>query len=791
VDLAMTAAPPRDIERPRLATLAIYGTGIGLSAFLLFSVEPLVGRLALPVFGGVPAAWATVLAFFQGILLLGYLYSHVSVTRLGVRRGAVVHVGVAVAAFALLLAAPADWAPLRDASIPPGLNLLAILAVTVGPAAFLLTATTPLLSAWYAAVRDAETPGAVDPYWLYALSNGASLAALLAYPLVVEPALGLTAQRSLWAAALGLFVAIVAAAALRVFVVARPPGGPPVAAGPAETPVGAIGAQVDRIDGRRRLRWFVLAAIPTGLLMAVTTFIATDLVSAPLLWVGPLAIYLASFVVAFSGRGGTLVRWATICAPAAATLLWVPLGSSGIWPLVPLVAVELGGYAVVATALHGRLAADRPAARHLTEFYLVLALAGVIAGCFVAFVAPAVFPDVWEYPLLVGSAVAAFVLTMPPALRAARRGQTRDEPHRGSRRRALDFSPFVAGLRGRLGPYLVVAVLLSLSLVGQGPLAFQAGTRWLLVGGLLLLLGGVPRFFALSTAVVLVLAVLVLPPTPLFRDRSYFGVTIVLQSPDGERMEILNGTTLHGVQFLDDARRARPATYYVEEGPIGDVFRRLRAQAAPATGAGRSVGIVGLGAGGLAAYGRAGDRWTYFEIDPVVVRVAEDPAYFTYLRDAPARPEVVVGDGRLELERVADGAHDLLVLDAFSSDAIPVHLLTVEALRDALRTVAPGGLLAVHVSNRYYDLAPAVAAAARDLGLAALRSVYAPTPAGEEMGAIGSIWMVLARDPGLLVPLADAGWGSVPVDGIAAITDDRPDILRFLFLWDEIAGSDW
>ena len=212
----MTAAPPRDIERPRLATLAIYGTGIGLSAFLLFSVEPLVGRLALPVFGGVPAAWATVLAFFQGILLLGYLYSHVSVTRLGVRRGAVVHVGVAVAAFALLLAAPADWAPLRDASIPPGLNLLAILAVTVGPAAFLLTATTPLLSAWYAAVRDAETPGAVDPYWLYALSNGASLAALLAYPLLFEPALGLTAQRALWTAGIAAFIAIVAAAAVRV-----------------------------------------------------------------------------------------------------------------------------------------------------------------------------------------------------------------------------------------------------------------------------------------------------------------------------------------------------------------------------------------------------------------------------------------------------------------------------------------------------------------------------------------------------------------------------------------------
>ena len=285
--------------------------------------------------------------------------------------------------------------------------------------------------------------------------------------------------------------------------------------------------------------------------------------SAPLLWIGPLALYLASFVVAFSGRGGSLVRWATVAAPAAATLLWVPLGSAGIWPLVPLVTVELVGFGVVATALHGRLAADRPGTRHLTEFYLVLAAAGVLAGGFVALVAPAIFPDVWEYPLLVGSAVTALALTVRAAgaVRTATTGPTL--------RRALSFGPFVAGLRGRLGPYLVVAAVLLVSLVDSGPVAVQAGGRWILVGGLVLLLGGVPRFFALATAFVLVLAVLVLPPSPLFRDRSFFGVTLVLLSPDGERREILNGTTLHGVQYLDAARRSRPATYHVEDGPVG------------------------------------------------------------------------------------------------------------------------------------------------------------------------------------------------------------------------------
>jgi hypothetical protein len=762
----MTAARARAFERPRLATLAIFGTGIGLSAFLLFAVEPLVGRLALPVFGGVPSAWATVLAFFQGILLLGYLYGHVSVTRLGLRRGALVHVGVAAAAFTLLLAAPGDWRALRDDAIPPGLDLLVILAVTVGPAAFLLTATTPLLSAWYAAVRDAETPGAVDPYWLYALSNGASLAALLAYPFLIEPALGLAAQRTAWIAGIGVFVALVGAAAWRVRRTVTAPDG--AGSGAAQ----ATSTAEPAISSRRRLRWFVLAAIPTGLLTAVTTFIATDLVSAPLLWVGPLAIYLASFVVAFSGRGGTLVRWATIGAPAAATLLWVPLSSSGIWPIVPLVVVELGGFAVVATALHGRLAADRPGTGRLTEFYLVLAAAGVAAGGFVALVAPVIFPDVWEYPLLVGSAVAALALTAPASARIARDAATR---------RGLHLGPFTAGLAGRLGPYLVVGAFLALALVPQGPLALEAGLRWLLVGALVLLVGGVPRFFALATAVVLVLAVIVLPPGPLFRDRSFFGVTVVLPSPDGTRLEILNGTTLHGVQYRDPARRMLPSTYYVEAGPVGDVFRLLRRLPAP-PGAGRTVGIVGLGAGGLAAYARSGERWTFFEIDPVVARVARDPAFFTYLSAAAARPDVVIGDGRLELARVADGTHDLLVLDAFSSDSIPVHLLTVEALRDAMRTVAPGGLLAVHVSNRYYDLAPAVAAAARDLGLASLARFYTPAAAERELGAVPSIWVVLARDPALLASLADAGWEPVASAGIAPISDDRPDILRFLFL---------
>jgi hypothetical protein len=756
-------------SRPLGATLAIYGTGIGLSAFLLFVVQPLVGRLALPVFGGVPAAWATVLAFFQGVLLLGYLYGHVSVTRLGLRRGALMHVVVAAVAVALLVVAPADWATLRVEGMAPGLNLLLILLVAVGPAAFLLAATTPLLSAWYAAVRDAETPGAVDPYWLYALSNAASLAALLAYPLLLEWTVGLSAQRALWTAGVAVFAVVAAAAAWRVRRSVAP-GEHDARASKADAPGPEASAP---IDWRRRLRWFVLAAIPTGLLTAVTTFITTDLVSAPLLWVGPLALYLLSYVVAFSGRGTRLVRLANGAGPAAATLLWVPVATGAIWPTLPLIAVVLGSYGVVATALHGRLAADRPAPARLTELYLVIALAGVTAGAFVALVAPAIFPDNWEYPLLVGLAVAALALTVPPA------GADDDElrPRTGP-----DLGPHIAGALGRAGPYVVVSALLALALVGRDQVTFEAGLSWLAIGGIVLVLGGVPKVFVAATAAVLVLAVLVLPPAPIFRERSFFGVSTVVPGPNGDRLELLNGTTVHGLQYLDEARRNRASTYYVEEGPLGDVVRLLQERPADPARPGASVGVVGLGAGEIATYSRAGDRWTYYEIDPVVVRVATDPLLFTHVSDAAVPVAIAVGDGRLELERVPDATHDLLVLDAFTSDAIPAHLLTVEALRAAMRTVAPGGLLAVHLSNRHYDLTPAVAAAARDLGLTALRRIYAPSEEVAADGGIGSVWMALAREPGDLAPLAAAGWEPVPSDSVAPITDDRPDVLRFLLV---------
>jgi predicted methyltransferase len=741
--------------RPMVASTLPFALPIGLSAFLLFSVEPLVGRLVLPVFGGTPAVWATILFFFQAVLLAGYLYGHVSVTRLG-QWGPPLHIAVAVLGFLMLLIAPTRIADLRIEAVTPVLDLLRILIVIVGLPAFVLTTTTPLLSGWFEAARS-DREG--DPYWLYALSNGGSLLALLAYPLIIEPRLGLTSQRQVWAVGYAALVVLLAVGATRVMPVLRSRA----AEAMSSARVGAL-VSADPIDWSRRLRWLLLAAIPSGLLSAVTTFIATDLVSAPLLWVAPLAVYLASFIIAFSPRGGRGIRFATLAAPAMITLLWVPYGSAGGWPILVILAMELGAFGIVAVALHGRLAQDRPDPAHLTEFYLILSTGGALASGFVALVAPVVFPGVWEYPLLLIGALVALALVTSRVPRPSRDG------------RILDFRPFTMGFRARVLPYAAVGAAMIVGLVATGALATEAGIRWLLVGGLVLLVGARPWFLALSTAFVLALATFVLQPPAEFRARSFFGVTEVMKNPTGDLTLLMNGTTVHGSQSTDPAKARIPQSYYVENGPIGDLFRFENAR----SGGSLEVGVAGLGGGALAAYVEPGMAMTFFEIDPVVIQVASDPRYFTYLSGAPVPPAIVLGDARLSIE--AEPAHrfDMLILDAFSSDSPPVHLFTVEAVADELRTVKPDGVIAFHVSNRYYDLAPPVAAAAARLGLTVLERYHSPA-AIHEPGETASHWLAASSDATAIAALRADGWTDArPAD--RPFTDDYADLLHYLRL---------
>jgi len=748
-------------SRALLGTTLPFAVPIGLSAFLLFSVEPLVGRLVLPVFGGTPAVWTTTLFFFQAVLLAGYLYGHVSITHLG-RWGPPLHLALAGLGFVALWAAPARVADLRIEGLSPSLDLLRILFVLVGLPAFILTTTTPLVSGWFEAARS-ERDG--DPYWLYALSNGGSLLALLAYPLLIEPRLGLGAQRGLWTIGYAGLVVLLAVAGTRAMpaLLERRRAVAQTAAAFITAPATLV-APARAIDWPRRMRWLLLAAIPSGLLSAVTTFIATDLVSAPLLWVMPLAIYLASFIVAFSPRGGRLVRLAVLSAPAMITLMWVPYGAAGGWPILALLVVELVAFGVVATALHGRLAEDRPDPAHLTEFYLILSAGGALASAFVALLAPQIFPNVWEYPLLLVGALVALAL-VAPARTLTRRTRTRS---------GLDFSPFVRGFRQRVGPYLIGAVLLTTALVLTSSPATERAVHWLFVGGLILAVGARPWFLAIATAFLLGLATFVLQPPVAFQARSFFGVTEVLRPGDGKVAILMNGTTVHGTQYTDAARRRIPGTYYGTIGPAGDIFA-LEAQRPGA----RKVAVVGLGAGTLASYVDARTQMTFFEIDPVVIAVARDGRFFSYLADAPNTPRIVEGDARLSLAAEPEAAYDLVVLDAFSSDAIPVHLMTVEAIGEELRTLRPDGVIAFHISNRYYDLAPSIAAGLDRLGLTTLQLAGGPPHPTAVSTDIPSRWLVASRDPARLEAFKALGWAvAAPADH--PFTDDYADLLTYL-----------
>ncbi|MBA2719595.1 MAG: fused MFS/spermidine synthase [Chloroflexi bacterium] len=742
---------------PSSAVLA-FGGVIGWSAFLLFSVEPLIGRLVLPVFGGTPAVWATTLFFFQAVLLLGYLYGHLSVTRLGIRRGAVLHIALVLAAGAALALSPARPADLRDPAIPDVLNLVGMLALTIGLAAFVLTTTTPLVSAWYAASRTATSDGG-DAYWLYALSNAGSLLALLAYPFLIEPRLGLSAQRGVWA--VGFVVFALAIAGCAAWASGRA-GRTSPAAGPDE--LETTGAS-EPIAGRRRATWLLLAAVPSGLLSAVTTFIATDLVSAPLLWLVPLAIYLLTFIVAFSDRGRRMVPAAALVAPAAVTLMWVPFGSAGGWPILPLVVLMYGGLGVVATAMHGRLAMDRPDPAHLTEFYLVISIGGALASAFVALFAPILFPGVWEFPILLVLALVALAATEP-----RRRGSGVARTNRPP----INLAPFVRGARSRVLPYLAVAAILVVFLVRDTSLGAEAGIRWLLVGGLILLVGARPAFLATSTALVLALAVLVLQPAAIFRDRSFFGVTEVLRPDGAPQTTLMNGTTVHGVQWTDSAKAQMPTAYYAPAGPFGDVFAALESDDQP-----KDIAIVGLGAGALTSYLRPNWTMTYFEIDPLVAEVASDPRFFTFLSSANPRPSIVLGDARLSLSDVPAQRFDALFVDAFSSDAVPTHLLTSEAYALYARLVKPGGLVVTHIPNRYYDLAPAVAGAQAANGLTALIRTFQPTETEAREGAAPTILAVASSIGSSLADLRDGGWQPLEPT-VPPMTDDFMDALRFL-----------
>jgi hypothetical protein len=730
------------IVKPRGATLVLcFAAALFVSSAQLFLIQPMVAKSVLPLLGGTPAVWNTCMVFFQCALLAGYLYAHLGARWLGVRRQAMLHVAILLASTAALpgVLAPAT-APPADAH--PAWWLLRLLVVSVGVPFFVVSTTAPMLQRWFSTTGHRS---AGDPYFLYAASNAGSLVALVGYPVVVEPMLRLGEQARLWIGGYGLLGLLTAACAA---IVCWTPSAQPI-----ELPARSVGAAAAEPTWQDRARWIALAFAPSSLLLGVTTFITTDIAAVPLLWVAPLAIYLLTFVLVFASRAlvphGLVTRLLPILVLPVTLLLAL---STPLPPGVHLL-LHLATFFVAAMACHGELARSRPAADHLTAFYLCMSIGGALGGLFNALVAPVVFTGVVEYPLALA---AACLLGMPDRSGWTVRRLWRDVAVAaaiGAGTSAILFITHRGLLPIVLGVALVfLAPTLALFRFRREPVRFALGVA------VLVLASG--AYMDAHHRVVL-------------RDRSFFGVHRITRDGAGERHLFVHGGTLHGVQHVDRERRGEPLTYFHRGSPIGQVLSSERG------GGFRQVGVVGLGIGVLAAYGRPGQEWVFYEIDPAVERIARDGRYFTYLADSRASMRVVLGDARLSLAAEPPGRFDLLVLDAFSSDAIPAHLVTREAFELYFERLAPGGLLAFHISNRYLDLEPVLGSLARAAGLVGLAQLDRSTTAADLASyKKPSHWVLIARRADDLVPfLGDGRWRPARQQHGAVWTDDFSNVL--------------
>lgn len=751
----------------------------------MFWVQPMVAKMLLPLLGGTPAVWNTCMLFFQAMLLAGYAYALLVSKWLSLRQqvGAqLILLLLTALTFPILISEATVRSVPREGN--PSLWLLGSLLWTVGLPFFAVSTFSPLLQKWFAETRQNSSR---DPYFLYAASNAGSLLALLSYPLLIEPSLTLRGQSRLWSLVYALLVVLLAACAYALLrrrqtrrsetetpdssiaIEARDPRDEEINSPTHEAleshetleaheTHSTRDAQVETLTWRRRLRWVALAFVPSSAMLGVTTYFSTDIASIPLLWVIPLSLYLLTLVFAFAQRQLFKPRTLARILPGVALIFALVYLSGATQPVWLLILSHLFFFFVAALVCHAQLAADRPSVRHLTEFYLLMSVGGVLGGLFNALLAPALFNTTLEYPLVI-------VLTclLLPRAREGRGGTgtvgavadavadaaiTTDATGDTPRERWLDIGV----------PASVALLTISLALVVRRS-AFDWVQGLALVVGVPLIVSYLfrrrPVRFALALGAVMLGNSFHagLNRETLVAERNFFGTLRVTQDPASDTHWLYHGTTIHGRQTLALASHCEPLSYYHREGPLGQVFKTFNEQ--PANG---NVAIVGLGTGATTAYTRAGQSWTFYEINPAVVSIARDPAYFTYLSYCAAAPvNIALGDARLELQNAPAAHYGLIVLDAFSSDAIPMHLMTVEALDLYLSKLADGGLLVFHISNRSLDLHPVVADLARARALVCLG--FDDTARNQPSGKEPSQWVVMARRPADVETLAaDARW---------------------------------
>lgn len=738
--------------------MLIFAITIFLSAFLLFQVQLISAKTVLPWFGGSPAVWTTCNLFFQGMLLAGYTYGHAAIRRLSQRAQTWIHASILLASLAVAatlalvwrspITPPLSWKP--QGSGEPVLHILAILLISVGLPYLLLSATGPLLQAWLARTAPRDTV-----YRLYALSNLGSLLALITYPFLVEPRLTLQTQARFWSWCYAAFALACAYCAVKSgqfqnFV--------PVGQG-APASESLRGDSLHEVNNGGRpakalcALWLALAACASVLFLATTNQLCQEVAVIPLLWVLPLSIYLLSFILCFARESWYSRQWFHPAFGAALLAACFVLYGGAERSLAMQIACYVGVLFACCMVCHGELARLKPSARFLTLFYLILASGGVLGGIAVALLAPQLFSGFWEYQAgLLATALLVLIVLI------------RDKN---------SWLQTSAG-RGALA-VLAIAVLMPVCVVLAIPSLHSARKSIFFIVALLALLCLVSlrkrrsgaqasgQSVAFYCGAALFILVLVLAGSLRARSvnaiasfRNFYGVLTVraqdVGDPTKEAYALSHGLTIHGYQFRTESKRRLPVAYYGTTSGVGLALKyaHQRASQSTASATGLRIGVVGLGVGTIAAYGRAGDSIRFYEVNPQVIQLATNSPYFTYISDSRAKIEVVPGDGRISLERELRRGqqHDLdvLVVDAFSGDAIPVHLLTAEAFEIYLRRLKqPEGILAIHISNRFLDLKRVVFRGAEQFGIP---SVWIQSE--QDANVMNSDWMLLSRDAAFL-----------------------------------------
>jgi hypothetical protein len=706
----------------------LFSLTLFLSAGLLFLVEPMIGKMILPLLGGTPAVWNTCMMFFQAILLAGYGYAHLCSKNAVLNRQIIIHLALLAAAGVVL---PIAISPDRAFSAEghPIIYILVLLLFSVGLPFFTLSSNSLLLQKWFAGTGH---PSAKDPYFLYSASNLGSMLALVAYPTLIEPNLKLAEQSRLWA--IGYFLLLIFASFCATLARGYQTDSPGEETN--NTAKDACLADDARLTFGERCRWILMAFVPSSLMLGITTFLSTDVAAIPLFWIIPLSLYLLSFIIVFARVPAMVHRLMILLLPLSITaLIFVNFADLDI-PKWVIFLFHLENFFIYCMVCHGEISLSRPSTQHLTEFYFWISVGGVLGGIFNALIAPLIFPIILEYPLVLG--LGALILPVrnykiPLNLMKWKTG--------------LLYIAIPLGLV--LFTYWSTNKLSVESIPLEGLAAFlhmEKRTLFhiIIFGFLILVCNGLtflkkPFLFGIGIAAVMMTFVFIkgFPGNIVHRERSFFGVHTVERDAAGEFMSLFHGTTLHGKQWLNPDKRFQPLTYYHTTGPAGRAFSEFSGDQRKSR-----IAVLGLGTGSLAAYAGKGQQIDFYEIDAAVKRIATNPAYFTYVSDCLAQWQIIMGDGRLTMEKSPPNYYGIIILDAFSSDAIPVHLLTREAITLYFSKLNHDGVLLFHISNQYLDLAPVLTAFAQESGSA---SLICTDNAELENEKNISVWVLLAR----------------------------------------------